>query len=47
MVATRICIIGGGAGGLSTLKVFTEAEEYQAGLWELTVFEAREEIGGV
>jgi cation diffusion facilitator CzcD-associated flavoprotein CzcO len=45
--ASRICIIGGGAGGLSTLKVLLEAEEYKAGLWELTVFEARDDIGGV
>ena len=44
---TRICIIGGGAGGLSTLKVLLETEEYKTGLWEVTAFEARDEIGGV
>lgn len=45
--ATRICIIGGGAAGLAALKIFQETDEFQAGLWELVAFEARNELGGV
>ena len=45
--ASRICIIGGGAAGLAILKVLQETDEYQAGLWKLVAFEARDELGGV
>ncbi|KZS96325.1 FAD/NAD(P)-binding domain-containing protein [Sistotremastrum niveocremeum HHB9708] len=42
-----ICIIGGGAGGLAALKVLKESEEYERGLWDITVYEARDDIGGI
>lgn len=44
---SRICIIGGGAAGLAILKIFQEMSEFQAGLWEMVAFEARNELGGV
>lgn len=39
----RVVIIGGGPGGLGSLRVFAESNES----WELRLFEEREEIGGV
>jgi len=43
----RICIIGGGAGGLGALKIFKDMPEYRTGKWEIVVFEARNNLGGV
>ncbi|KAL1746700.1 hypothetical protein HDZ31DRAFT_61897 [Schizophyllum fasciatum] len=42
-----IAIIGGGAGGLAVLKAVLDSPQYKAGLWKPTVYEAREEIGGI
>ncbi|KAK0495880.1 FAD/NAD(P)-binding domain-containing protein [Armillaria luteobubalina] len=43
----RICIIGAGPSGLAALKVICDAEEFQAETWLPTVFEARDQIGGI
>ncbi|KAG9037815.1 hypothetical protein FRB95_004102 [Tulasnella sp. JGI-2019a] len=39
----RVVVIGGGPAGLASLRVFAESKES----WELTLFEARQDIGGV
>jgi cation diffusion facilitator CzcD-associated flavoprotein CzcO len=43
----RIAVIGAGPGGLAALKIFADTPEYNSGLWHLTAFEAREQVGGV
>ena len=40
---SSVCIIGAGASGLVSLKVFLEREE----LWDPIAFEEREAIGGI
>ncbi|KIY61715.1 FAD/NAD(P)-binding domain-containing protein [Cylindrobasidium torrendii FP15055 ss-10] len=42
-----IAIIGGGPAGLAALKTVLDTDEFKAGLWHPTVFEAREKVGGV
>ncbi|KDQ58733.1 hypothetical protein JAAARDRAFT_34591 [Jaapia argillacea MUCL 33604] len=43
----HICIIGAGPAGLAALQVIMETEEFKAGLWKPTAFEARGGVGGV
>ncbi|TFY51659.1 hypothetical protein EVJ58_g10450 [Rhodofomes roseus] len=45
--AKHICIVGGGPGGLAALKMIMDTPQYKDGLWQATVFEEREKIGGV
>lgn len=40
---STVCIIGAGASGLATLKVLLEKHH----LWDPTVYEEREDIGGI
>jgi cation diffusion facilitator CzcD-associated flavoprotein CzcO len=40
-------IIGAGPAGLCALKSVLEREDYKNGEWEVTVFEAREDVCGV
>ncbi|PPQ71909.1 hypothetical protein CVT26_007204, partial [Gymnopilus dilepis] len=47
MAHQLIGIIGAGPAGLSALKAVMDTPQYRAGLWVPTVFEARENIGGV
>jgi cation diffusion facilitator CzcD-associated flavoprotein CzcO len=42
-----ICIIGGGAAGLSALQVIMGTPQYRSGHWKPTLFEARDKVGGV
>ena len=42
-----ICVVGAGAGGLVALNVIAETPQHKAGLWRVTAFEKREDIGGV
>ncbi|KAK0237924.1 hypothetical protein EDD85DRAFT_832348 [Armillaria nabsnona] len=42
-----ICIIGAGPTGLATLKTVLDTEQYKSGTYKPTVFEAREQVGGV
>ncbi|KAL0956941.1 hypothetical protein HGRIS_003043 [Hohenbuehelia grisea] len=42
-----ICIIGAGAAGLASIKAVLDTPQFQAGQWNVTAFEAREDIGGV
>lgn len=42
-----ICIIGGGAAGLSALQVIMGIPQYKSGQWKPTLFEARHKAGGV
>jgi cation diffusion facilitator CzcD-associated flavoprotein CzcO len=46
-MTTKIAIIGGGAAGLASLKVLLETPEYKSGLWQLVLYEAREDVGGI
>ncbi|TEB20618.1 FAD/NAD(P)-binding domain-containing protein [Coprinellus micaceus] len=43
----RIVIIGAGPAGLCALKCVLDGEGYKNGDWEVVVFEAREDLGGV
>jgi len=45
--AMNICIIGGGASGLSTLQVIMGTPQYKSGQWKPTLFETRDKAGGV
>ena len=42
-----ICIIGGGASGLSALQVIMGTPQHNSGLWKATLFEARDKTGGI
>jgi len=42
-----ICIIGGGASGLSALQVIMGSPQYKSGHWKPILFEARDKAGGV
>ncbi|KAF9653541.1 FAD/NAD(P)-binding domain-containing protein [Thelephora ganbajun] len=42
-----ICIVGGGASGLSALQVIMETPQYKSGHWRPFLFEARDKAGGV
>jgi len=42
-----ICIIGGGAVGLSALQVIMGTPQYKSGHWKPTLFEARDKAGGI
>lgn len=43
----RICVIGGGAGGLAAVKILKDHKESQSGFWSVDAYEARDEIGGI
>ncbi|KAK7678314.1 hypothetical protein QCA50_018662 [Cerrena zonata] len=43
----HICIIGGGPSGLAALRIVLDHPLYKAGNWNVVVYEAREDIGGV
>ena len=45
--AVDICIIGGGAAGLSALQVIMGTPQYKSGRWKPILFEARDKAGGV
>ena len=42
-----IVIIGAGPAGLCALKCVLDREEYKNGDWDVIVFEARDDLGGV
>ena len=42
-----ICIIGGGAAGLSALQAIMGTPQYKSGHWKPTLFEARHKAGGI
>ncbi|KAG7089369.1 hypothetical protein E1B28_011059 [Marasmius oreades] len=42
-----ICVIGAGPSGLAALKTILDTHHFKKGLWKPTVFEARQEVGGV
>ncbi|KAG7448693.1 FAD/NAD(P)-binding domain-containing protein, partial [Guyanagaster necrorhizus] len=42
-----ICIIGAGPTGLATLKTVLDTEQFKSGNYKPTVFEARDQVGGV
>ncbi|KAK0192796.1 hypothetical protein F5146DRAFT_1111147 [Armillaria mellea] len=42
-----ICIIGAGPTGLAALKTVLDTEQYKSGSYKPTVFEARDQVGGV
>ncbi|KAK0220244.1 hypothetical protein IW262DRAFT_1272962, partial [Armillaria fumosa] len=42
-----ICIIGAGPTGLAALKTVLDTEQYKTGTYQPTVFEARDQVGGV
>lgn len=43
----RICIVGGGANGLGTLKVLADTPQVKSSLWTIVAFEERDSIGGI
>ncbi|TFY73126.1 hypothetical protein EWM64_g10887, partial [Hericium alpestre] len=43
----RICIIGGGANGLATLKILADTPQVKDGRWSIVAFEERHDIGGI
>ncbi|KAH9074234.1 hypothetical protein EDB83DRAFT_1945789 [Lactarius deliciosus] len=43
----RVCIVGAGANGLATLKVFAETHQVQSGQWSMVAFEERDNVGGI
>ena len=43
----KIVIVGAGPSGLASLKAVLDSGEFRDGLWDVAVFEAREEVGGV
>ncbi|KDQ09019.1 hypothetical protein BOTBODRAFT_69400 [Botryobasidium botryosum FD-172 SS1] len=43
----RIAIVGAGAAGLASLRVFLEEPASKQGHWEIIAFEARDDIGGI
>lgn len=43
----RICVIGGGAGGLAAVKILKDSKEFQSGFWSVDAYEARDDIGGI
>jgi len=45
--AMDICIIGGGAAGLSALQVIMETPQYKSGHWKPILFESRDKAGGI
>jgi len=46
-VSKRVCIIGAGATGLTTLKVLSGRRQGQSGQWLLVAFEERDKVGGI
>ena len=42
-----ICVIGAGPAGLSALKIIRDSSQFREGLWNVTAFEARDNVGGV
>ncbi|KAI0819410.1 FAD/NAD(P)-binding domain-containing protein [Trametes gibbosa] len=42
-----ICVIGAGPTGLGALKIVKDSPDFKAGRWSVTVFEARNSLGGV
>ncbi|KAI0764621.1 FAD/NAD-P-binding domain-containing protein [Trametes elegans] len=43
----NIAVIGAGPGGLAAVKLIKDTQQFKDGLWTVTVFEARDKIGGV
>ncbi|KAI0656895.1 FAD/NAD-P-binding domain-containing protein [Cubamyces menziesii] len=43
----RIGVIGAGPAGLAAVKIIKDSQQYKDGLWTVTAFEAREEVGGI
>ncbi|KAH9061046.1 hypothetical protein EDB87DRAFT_1674293 [Lactarius vividus] len=41
----RVCIVGAGANGLTTLKVLAETRQVQSGQWSMVAFEERDNVG--
>ncbi|KAI0326143.1 FAD/NAD-P-binding domain-containing protein [Cubamyces sp. BRFM 1775] len=42
-----ICVIGAGPAGLAAVKIIKDSQHHKDGLWTVTAFEARDEIGGI
>ncbi|KAH9855313.1 FAD/NAD(P)-binding domain-containing protein [Lenzites betulinus] len=42
-----ICVIGAGPTGLGAIKIVKDSDEFKAGKWTVTAFEARDSLGGV
>ncbi|KAG6893677.1 hypothetical protein C0992_009116, partial [Termitomyces sp. T32_za158] len=45
--AKAICIVGAGPVGLAALKILLDSSQYKSGEWKPSVFEARDDLGGV
>jgi hypothetical protein len=45
--AQEVVIIGAGASGLAALKVITDTPQVRQGLWNVVLYESREDVGGV
>ncbi|KAI0631063.1 FAD/NAD-P-binding domain-containing protein [Trametes polyzona] len=43
----NICVIGAGPGGLAAVKIIKDSPQYKDGLWTVTAFEARDNVGGI
>ncbi|KAL1698851.1 hypothetical protein EV121DRAFT_296750 [Schizophyllum commune] len=43
----NIAIIGAGASGLAVLKAVLDAPQFKSGQWKVTLYEARDDIGGI
>lgn len=46
-ISKRVCIIGAGATGFTTLKVLSERHQGQSGQWFLVAFEERDKVSGI
>ncbi|KAI0676500.1 FAD/NAD-P-binding domain-containing protein [Trametes maxima] len=42
-----ICVIGAGPAGLAAVKIIRDSQQFKDGLWTVTAFEARDNIGGI
>ncbi|KAI8969411.1 FAD/NAD-P-binding domain-containing protein [Trametes punicea] len=42
-----ICVVGAGPSGLAAVKIVKDSQQYKDGLWTVTAFEARDDIGGI
>ncbi|KAF9019696.1 FAD/NAD(P)-binding domain-containing protein [Hymenopellis radicata] len=42
-----ICIVGGGPAGLAALKTICDTREFLAGQWTVSLYEARDKVGGI
>ncbi|CDO70501.1 hypothetical protein BN946_scf184569.g44 [Trametes cinnabarina] len=43
----NICVVGAGPAGLAAVKIIKDSQQFKDGLWTVTAFEARNDIGGI